>query len=172
MPDQPRGRRIALRAATLVVPLALAACAVPPPPPGEVIRAEVLWTHRADAPPVPPVTGPALDTGATAAALREGRLLRLRCALGEGAVFLHDAIADQPGAHPNGTVVRVAVGPPHRVLGADGGQVGSFARVWTGQSVQLLPWSTAPIEAPATPEVERHHARVRGQFLLRCVAPG
>jgi len=150
----------------------LSACAAPPPRPGQVIRAEVLWTHRAEGAAVPPLRGPALDQGALDVARREGRLLRLRCAAGAETVFLADAVAEASGAHPPGSVVRVALGEPNRVLDALPGLTPSVPRNWTGRNFQVLPWSATPIEGPAPAGIERDHAPLRGQFLLRCTPSG
>jgi|GEM_PF-4366792 len=169
-------------AACLALAAMLAACAAPRPQPGQEIRAEIIWIHRAadlarDAAASPPAERANLESSGFADAVREGRAVRLRCALGREDVLITDAIAPPGLAVARTALVRVAWGSetppvPNRVLGeleAPRIRHGTFARTQVG-IFQVVPWSATPILAPLEPWQEVEYAPVRGSMMLRCMA--
>lgn len=159
----------------------LAGCATATPPePGAELRAEVLFIHRAEdlARRTADSREPertAIESSGFAQAVREGRAVRLRCALGAEEVLVADAIAPPGLALGPGSLVRVSWGSerpvvPHRVLGplqVPGLARGVLEREFRGM-VQVLPWSATPRFGDPSAEVARDYAPVRSTLLLRC----
>lgn len=169
-----------MRLAAAALAAALAACASPPPPPGAEIRAELLFVHRAEdlarmTAASPPVERAHIETSGFAQAVREGRAVRFRCALGPDEVLISDAIAPPGMALALAQPVWVAWGSqvpvvPNRVLGPlEDPRLarGTLIRRQVGQ-VQVVPWSATPLLAPLEPWQEAEYAPVRGSALLRC----
>ncbi|MGG5820819.1 hypothetical protein [Falsiroseomonas sp. HW251] len=169
-----------MRGAVLAGLLALAACATPPPRPGEELRAEVLFRHdSADmarnvaASPEPERS--AMESSGFAQAVREGRAVRLRCALADDEPFVTDAIAPPGLDLRSGSAVRFTLGStspavPNRILGPlddPAVQRGWMPRQQVG-TFQIVPWSASPVLAPVTAEQERVYARLRAALLVRC----
>lgn len=172
-----RAGRLALAAG---IAAALSACATPPPPAGTELRAEILFVHRAEdlarmTAASPPVERANIETSGFAAAVRDGRALRLRCALDAEEVLVADAIAPPGLALTPGRTVRLVWGSqapvvPNRVLGpvTDPRLArGTLTRQQVGR-VQLVPWSSTPVLAPLESWQAAEYAPVRGYALLRC----
>ena len=174
-----------------LIALALAACSGPPaPPPGAEIRAELVrMLSEADLTrSETDVTGmlesylsPAQRerTQATNLALyaAEGRLALTRCALGDFAPAFPMAVMPTGTTPEPGELLRVRLGDattPDQILGIvmeppDLAR-GTVARQWDG-SQQAMPWSTIPQEVKPDPFVEAQYYRVKGGWLIRCIAP-
>jgi hypothetical protein len=166
-------------AAVLAALLALAACAAPPRP-GEELRAEILLVHRPEALARNAAASPepersAMESSGFAQAVREGRAVRLRCALAEERPFVTDAIAPAGLALAPGSLVRFALGSaspvvPNRVIGPLDDPAltrGRIAREQVG-TFQIVPWSATPVLAAVTPEQARDYASVGSGLILRC----
>lgn len=169
-------RRAALLALSVV-----AACAAPPRA-GEELRGEVLFVHavadmarRAAESPEPERA--AMESSGFAQAVREGRAVRLRCALGDDRPLVTDAIAPEGLRVGPGSLVRFTMGSadpvvPNRILGALEDPAVTRGRIFRevlGMR-QIVPWSTTPVLSPVTPEQERVYARQGASLLLRCRA--
>ncbi|HZF74203.1 MAG TPA: hypothetical protein VE033_00010 [Acetobacteraceae bacterium] len=178
MPD----RRAA--AGLLLLAALLAACAGPRPPAGEVIRAEVMFVHRPEALARNTAASPEPDRSLIertgfAQAVREGRAVRFRCAIGRDDALVADAIVPPGLTLPRNRPVLLRWGrenppEPNQVVGVlpEGGRIdrGSFPRPYLG-SRQIVPWSSIPVYGSPEPWQDEEYAIVGSWYVLRCRAP-
>lgn len=165
--------------------IVLAACSVPPPPPGSEVRMDVMR---------PAMVSDVLPDGrflseadrrffSRAAGLREaaasGQVVLARCTMGDGdLVFAHALLGRQP-VPKSGEVIRVRLGnreagEPDQVLGPVTDPPG-LTRGWLPYEIvayrSIVPWSTTAIEGEVSPFVQAQYGKIRSGRVVRCLAP-
>jgi len=167
----------------LLAVLALAACAAPPRPGGEVrvevLRMMTLQELDADADRLDSTELRRREVTGVRPFVGAGRVAVTRCALADNELLFSLAVLpDGTGVVP-GNLMVVHLGDRDRgELDRAVGPVtqpawlvrGSMARAWQS-SRTLLPWSSLPAEDTVEPAIEQQYHRVKSGMLLRCRAP-